>query len=736
MQPQNPSAPFLSLDLALDRSPLTVSADTPLTHAIAMMSKAQSSCVLPGLELSLNSILMSEARASGILIVEGSELLGIFAEKDALQAIVSGRDLSAMNVIDAVRQPIIALVRSDQQTAFTALSQLREHRIHHIPVIDKQAQWLGIITPASLRNILQLDELLKSKQLSEIVASPVVQVPAQTSVLELAQLMVDREVDCVVLTETEHTQDNPRPVGIILERHILQLWSLGLDLAQIQAQTVMSAPFLHFPSSESVLAAYWKMQQARVQRFGVYGSDENLLGVVSPTSFLETLDLDEMHSAVEQLQRSINQFAASRSELVQTQHSELDLQLLENPVGLLEQLQCSQILAGMALHIRESLNLSDILQRSVEEVRQFLKTDRVIIYQFHSDWTGTVVVESVENGWRPALNSSIQDTCFAQNYAQAYKEGRTQVCEDIYTAGLTQCHIDILVLYDVRASLVVPIVQGEHLWGLLCAYHCSAPRRWRPFEVDLLKQLATHVAIAIQQSELYQQVQNELNERKRTEDQLKLSLKEKEVLLKEIHHRVKNNLQVISSVLRLQADYIRDERVLALFKDSQNRIRSMALIHEKLHQSSNLLKINFDEYVRDLADNLLRSYAAASSQTAKLRTQAAEVWLNIDTAIPCGLIINELVSNALKHAFPTPTSKNQIFVEIFPTADNRFTLIVRDNGIGFPPQLDFRNTETLGLELVCVFTEQLEGTIELTQTEGAGTTFTITFSELENIGKA
>jgi two-component sensor histidine kinase/CBS domain-containing protein len=735
MHPQNPSTPFLTLDAALDRRALTVSPDTSLSEAIAMMSKAQSSCVLPGLELSLNTILMSEARASGLLIVDGVQLLGVFVERDALQAIVSGRDLTAVKIADVVRRPVIAITPSLDQTAFTALAHLRQHRIQHLPVVDEHEQWLGLITPASLRHVLPLDEFLKSKPLAEIVSPPVVQALATTSVLELAQLMVEHQVDCVVLTVMDETQQDAQPVGLLLERHVLQLWSLGLKLSQIPAQMVMSTPFLRFASTESTLVAYWKMQQAKVQRFGVCGPEDELLDVVSPTSFLYTLDLTEIHQAVDQLQRSIEQFRVSESEPAQGSRPEVDLHLLENPVGLLEQLQCSQILAAMALHIRESLNLTDILQRSVEEVRQFLKTDRVIIYQFHPDWSGTVVVESVADEWRPALHSSIRDTCFGQNYAQAYKQGRTQVCEDIYTAGLTQCHIDILVLYDVRASLVVPILQGDHLWGLLCAYHCAGPRRWRSFEVDLLKQLATHMAIAIQQSELYQQVQTELDERQRTEEQLKLSLKEKEALLKEIHHRVKNNLQVISSVLRLQSDYVKDDRVLALFKDSQNRIRSMALIHEKLHQSSNLLKINFEEYIRDLADNLLRSYAANVGAVV-LRTEAAGVWLTIDTSIPCGLIINELVSNALKHAFPTPAPDNEIRVEITPTANHRFTLTVRDNGIGFPPDLDFRNTDSLGLELVCVFTEQLEGTIDLDQTVGAGTTFTITFSELDNSGKA
>jgi two-component sensor histidine kinase len=241
------------------------------------------------------------------------------------------------------------------------------------------------------------------------------------------------------------------------------------------------------------------------------------------------------------------------------------------------------------------------------------------------------------------------------------------------------------------------------------------------------------MAIAIQQSELYQQVQTELTERKRAEEQLKVSLKEKESLLKEIHHRVKNNLQIISSLLRLQSDYIKDDRVMALFKESQNRIRSMALIHEKLYQSADILKIDFSEYILDLTANLLRSYTA-SSQPVELRVNADDIWLSIDTAIPCGLIINELVSNSLKHAFLTDSQDNEISISICLMNDNQFKLTVSDNGVGFPGDIDFQNTESLGLQLVCTFTEQLEGGIELDSS--AGTSFTITFKEVGSVGRS
>lgn len=726
--PNPSSAVSLALESAIDSRPLTLSATAPLTEAIHILGKAKSSCNLPGLELSLDFALIQEARASAIFVTQEGQLLGVITEQLLIQTIASGRDFTRATVAE-IMQPSISLVKTNDQDVFTALAMMRQHQCQHLPILNAEEQLVGIVTPATLRHRLQLDELLKQRQLADIAIPPVIQAPETASVQRVARLMADHQVDCVVLTA--EAEGHPQPVGILLAQNLIQLQALNLNLVEIVARQVMARPLLCFPASESILAAYWRMQQEKAKRFGVVGEDGTLLSIVTPTSFLEGLDLDSMRRTIEQVQQSIEQFATVPHAFAPAESLNPELQT-QSSTELLQQLQCSQILTTMALHIRESLDLDHILQTAVDEVRQFLQTDRVIIYRFNPDWSGTVVVESVAEGWRPALNSTLHDTCFGQNYAHEYRRGRTQVTEDIYAAGLSQCHIDILVLYDIRASLVVPILQGNHLWGLLCAYRCSAPRLWRSFEVDLLKQLATHMAIAIQQSELYQQVQTELIERRKAEDQLRQSLKEKEALLKEIHHRVKNNLQVISSVLRLQSDYIKDEQALELFKDSQNRIRSMALIHEKLYQSRDLSEIEMQDYVRDLTETLLRSYAAPAP-LATLSIQADDISLNIDTAIPCGLIINELVSNSLKHAFQEAKPENGIIVQIFLTDNNQYTLIVQDNGIGFPETLDFRNTESLGLELVCIFTDQLEGTIELERSQG--TIFTITFAELKNPGK-
>ncbi|UIE39608.1 histidine kinase dimerization/phosphoacceptor domain -containing protein [Leptodesmis sichuanensis] len=731
MEQQNLLVSEFSLELAIDSRPLTVRPDTALQAAIEIMGNAQSSCVAPGLELSLHPNLQRQARAQVLLVIDDRDrLLGVFGEQEALQAIAAGVDLMRTTVADIAQQPAIVLTYSPEVTLFTALARLRQHQIHHLPVVSTEGTVVGLITTAGIRAALQVDDLLKSRPVSEVAKDPVVQAPQTTSILTLAGLMAERQVNQVVLTQTNADQETTA-VGIISARNIILLNSLGLDLAKLPATAILNPVLPCFSASESVLAAYWYMQQQQVQHFIVTSPTGEWLGLGTPTSFLYTLDLPAIADVAIAVEQSIEAFATDGDRftppsLVTAESSSLNLEELQ------EQLACSRLLERMALHIRESLQLNTILQTAVDEVRQFLKTERVLIYRFNPDWSGRVVVEAVGEGWQPALGSTTQDTCFGQNYAQAYKEGRTLVADDIYTAGFSQCHIDILVLFDVRASLVVPILQGNHLWGLLCAYHCSEPRHWRSFEVELLKQLATHMAIAIQQSELYQQLQNELAERKKAEAQLKISLREKESLLKEIHHRVKNNLQVISSVLRLQSDYVKDAQVLELFKDSQNRIRSMALIHEKLYQSSDLSRINLSEYLTELTGNLMRSYTSGAVPI-RLKITSGDVWLNIDTAIPCGLIINELVSNSLKHAFPRPQETNEIEIEIQQTDAEQFTLTVRDNGIGFPETLDFRNTESLGLELVCIFTEQLGGRIELDRSNG--TAFTLTFSEMSDTGR-
>ncbi len=212
-------------------------------------------------------------------------------------------------------------------------------------------------------------------------------------------------------------------------------------------------------------------------------------------------------------------------------------------------------------------------------------------------------------------------------------------------------------------------------------------------------------------------LEQSMHKRHLVEEQIKESLKEKEVLLREIHHRVKNNMQVITSLLRLQYTRIKDKQDLAIFEESQNRIYSMALVHDKLYQSKNLANIEFKEYVDDLIRNLFTLYRINTNKIS-LKIEMENVLLEIDLAIPCGLIINELVTNSLKHAFPQD-KKGGIRIALCSVNEKKYELIVSDDGIGMPEDLDFFNTESFGLHLVKMLAKgQLEGKVELSRTEG------------------
>ena len=214
----------------------------------------------------------------------------------------------------------------------------------------------------------------------------------------------------------------------------------------------------------------------------------------------------------------------------------------------------------------------------------------------------------------------------------------------------------------------------------------------------------------------------DITSKKTAEEQIRSSLREKEALLKEVHHRVKNNLQIMSSLLSLQSQYVDDGKSLAIFKDSMNRVKTMALIHDKLYRSDNLSHIYFPGYVSDLTRDLISIYAGERS--IYLNLDIKPIFLDIDMAVPLGLIVNELTSNALKHAFPGSAGGT---VRIGLYAENgKTTLVVSDTGIGFPRDLDFTNTPSMGMQLVVTLVEQIEGTIELSRDKG--TEFRITFA--------
>jgi two-component sensor histidine kinase len=217
----------------------------------------------------------------------------------------------------------------------------------------------------------------------------------------------------------------------------------------------------------------------------------------------------------------------------------------------------------------------------------------------------------------------------------------------------------------------------------------------------------------------------EITQREQVEREIKKSLREKEVLLKEIHHRVKNNLATISSLLELQALQATDPALLEAFRSADNRVRSMALVHEQLYRSGDLAKVDFGDYLDQLAHKLLQAYAPNPDKVTLHMDVAAGTRLDLETAAPCGLIVQELVSNAFKHAFPGGR-EGELSIELAPSEPG-YLMVIRDNGVGFPKGLDFRNTTSLGLQLVDTLAKQLDGSVEMWN--GAGTEWRVRFQE-------
>jgi len=308
--------------------------------------------------------------------------------------------------------------------------------------------------------------------------------------------------------------------------------------------------------------------------------------------------------------------------------------------------------------------------------------------------------------------------------------------------------------FGYESVALIPIRIEEHILGLI---HVADPREnVVPLKVvktleDVAMQLGMAMrrvyaeeALRISHDELEKRIEertrelaisneelrSQIRRRRKGEDQIKASLEEKEVLLREIHHRAKNNLQIISSLLNLQSRYIKDKQVLHVFKESRDRIRSMTLVHEKLYQSRELGRIDFAEYVRSLAASLFHSYQV-NSDLVTLKTNIDGAFLDIETAIPCGLIVHELVSNSLKYAF-LEGRQGKVHIDLHSDKESKLTLVIGDNGVGFPKDLDFRNRKSLGLRLVCILVDQLRGSIELDRS--SGTEFKITFTELNKKG--
>jgi PAS domain S-box-containing protein len=475
------------------------------------MSAARATCSFSEKEI-------AETATSCVLVVKGNSLLGILTERDVVRLSAQGRPLTEIAIAEVMAHPVITLRRSEFTDIFTALNLLQAHHLRHLPLLDEGDRLIGILTHASLRQLLRPLDLLRLRLVSEVMTSQVIWAEPHTSMLRVAQLMAEHRVSCVAIASAEGN-GKIIPIGIVTESDIVQFQSLGLDFNCITAQTVMSSPLFPVRPDDFLWTVQKLMDQRQIRRVVVTGKQGELLGIVTQTSLLQSLNPLELYKLVESLETKVSRLEAEKRAWLETRNVELEQEVQARTAQLQAQVKGEQLLAAIANRIRSSLNWQEILDTTVSEVRSLLGCDRVAIWQVQPDGSAIAVAESAASNRPSYLGRQVEDSCLITNpnRVTAYSNGRIRVVPDIYTTKMSDCHREFLAQLGIRAKILVPIVQGETLWGMLSVIESQAPRQWQTGEIGLLEQLATQLAIALQQATALQQAETELAERRRAE---------------------------------------------------------------------------------------------------------------------------------------------------------------------------------------------------------------------------
>ena len=302
----NASLGTIDLSNAIHRNPLVVPPQTAVIEAIAMMSQVRNqTCQLVEDDLVTQPLSANQADCSCVLVIENLSLLGIFTERDIVRLTAQGKRLENLSVAEVMAAPVVSLTEDEFQDIFAALFLFRRFRIRHLPIVNSSGALLGLVSPESIRRVLQPANLLKLRRVSEIMSKDIVQAGLNASVLSSAQLMSQKRVSCIVITEM--LSDKPTPVGIVTERDIVQFQALGVNLDRIAIQEVMSTPLFLLRPEDSLWYAHQEMQKRHVRRLVVSWDWGHGMGIVTQTSLLKVFDPMEMYGVIDSLQRTIKQ---------------------------------------------------------------------------------------------------------------------------------------------------------------------------------------------------------------------------------------------------------------------------------------------------------------------------------------------------------------------------------------------------------------------------------------------
>jgi PAS domain S-box-containing protein len=524
--------------------------------------------VTPETPLEQVVVMFDREHLTGLMVVDQQQLVGLVTVRDILRCIAQQTPLDAP-IGQHMTQDLAVLQAQDLNHAFGAIHTMRQRGIHHLPVVNANHEPVDLITVNDLQQHLVPPHVLKLQTVRSLV-TPRLGLVSQTDTMAMvAHQLVELQLSCVLVLDEEGSRWSGRPIGMVLRQDVIRMVAQGLNLDQVTVRSVMRDALFFLKPSDSLWLAYQEMQQHQLSCLVVLESDETLLGLITQSDLIYSLDLHHLQHAMGATWQLMSQAEANQANFLKHHQAELERLVQARTEQLAEQAKCDRILTTLTQHIHESLDLQAVLSTTVSEVRQLLQTDRASIFQFDTAASGTIVVEAAAEGCSSILGQAVRDDCFADHWSEAYRKGRIQAIEDIHQARLHPCHVDLLARLHIRANLVIPIVYGQDLWGLLMVNQCDAPRRWRNWEIRLLQQLTHSLAIAIRQSELYQKLQAELAERERYEahlQQLNDDLEEK------VEARTASWRQVTA---QLREEITQREQAQAALQTSETKFRSL-----------------------------------------------------------------------------------------------------------------------------------------------------------------
>ncbi|MBP0010094.1 MULTISPECIES: PAS domain S-box protein [unclassified Roseofilum] len=472
----------IELRSAIVQNPLVVSANTNVREAISKMSGAHLSCPTTRTQETQRDQMHLEALSSCVLVVDNQNVTGILTERDMVRLLAQDQPLAYLRVQQVMSPLAIALKEDDFTDLFFAINLFRQHHIRHLPILDAQENLVGLVTHESLLQISRPMDLLRLREVQEVMSADVICTTPEASLFQISQLMANHQISSVVMIQTRPTATGSLavPVGIITERDLVQFHSFYPHLQDYTASSLMSSPIFAVKPQDSLWAVQKIMEQYFTQHLVVTGVQGELLGIVTQSNLLQALNPLEIYKLVEVLERKVNNLEAQRER--------------------------EKVVADIARRMGQSLNLQEVLEGAMGEIRRLFACDRAVVCQFQSDGHGHIIAESVDPRWPSALGHAIAPSCFRDQ-----------------TAGDSSSPLKGLDPYQVKSNLVIPIILDDQPWGFLMIHQCGDYRDWTEDEVALLEDIGVQLAIAIQQANTHQKVTVELRARQQAECLLKQS---------------------------------------------------------------------------------------------------------------------------------------------------------------------------------------------------------------------